>query len=171
MSLLQEGELYARALRLLTRRDHSRLQLRRKLLRSAPAEIVDQVLSRLEDNGLLNDQAFALARARHRRRDKLWGNLRIVRDLKSLGIDAKMIQSVLDEVENEQRQIDSLQESVRKWVEQSGQPTTVSQLKKLYDRCFRLGYEAGSIREHLKSYFETVEWSEQDKREIDDKFE
>ena len=162
MSLLQEGELYTRALRLLTRRDHSRFQLRRKLLRSAPAETVDQVLSRLEDNGFLNDQAFALARARHRRRNKLWGNLRMIRDLKRLGIDARMIQSVLDEVEKEKNQTDSLQESIRKWVEQSGQPTTVSQLKKLYDHCFRLGYEAGLIREHLGSYFEAVEWSEQD---------
>lgn len=158
MSLSREKKLYTHALRLLTKRDHSRFQLQNKLLRKATTESVHQVLDRLENNGFLNDQAFALSRAQQKRRGKLWGDLRIIKDLKGLGIDAKIIQSVLTEVENKKGQFDSLKEVVRKWIEQSGPPTTISQLKKLYDRCFRLGYEGDLIREQLDHYFENLEW-------------
>ena len=158
MSLSREKKLYTHALRLLTKRDHSRFQLQTKLLRKATTKSVHQVLDRLENNGFLNDQAFALSRAQQKRRGKLWGDLRIIKDLKGLGIDAKIIQSVLTEVENKKGQFDSLKEVVRKWIEQSGPPTTISQLKKLYDRCFRLGYEGDLIREQLDHYFENLEW-------------
>lgn len=158
MSLSREKKLYTHALRLLTKRDHSRFQLQNKLLRKATTESVHQVLDRLENNGFLNDQAFALSRAQQKRQGKLWGDLRIIKDLKGLGIDAKIIQSVLTEVENKKGQFDSLKEVVRKWIEQSGPPTTISQLKKLYDRCFRLGYEGDLIREQLDHYFENLEW-------------
>ena len=63
MSLSREKKLYTHALRLLTTRDHSRFQLQNKLLRKATTESVHQVLDRLENNGFLNDQAFALSRA------------------------------------------------------------------------------------------------------------
>ena len=158
MSLSRENKLYTHALRLLTKRDHSRFQLQNKLLRKATTKSVHQVLDRLENNGFLNDQAFALSRAQQKRRRKLWGDLRIIKDLKGLGIDAKIIQSVLTEVENKKGQIDSLKKVIQKWTEQSGPPTTISQLKKLYDRCFRLGYEGNLLREQLDHYFENLEW-------------
>ena len=158
MSLSRENKLYTHALRLLTKRDHSRFQLQNKLLRKATTKSVHQVLDRLENNGFLNDQAFALSRAQQKRRGKLWGDLRIIKDLKGLGIDAKIIQSVLTEVENKKGQIDSLKKVIQKWTEQSGPPTTISQLKKLYDRCFRLGYEGNLIREQLDHYFKNLEW-------------
>ena len=158
MSLSRENKLYTHALRLLTKQDHSRFQLQNKLLRKATTKSVHQVLDRLENNGFLNDQAFALSRAQQKRRGKLWGDLRIIKDLKGLGIDAKIIQSVLTEVENKKGQIDSLKKVIQKWTEQSGPPTTISQLKKLYDRCFRLGYEGNLLREQLDHYFENLEW-------------
>ncbi len=158
MSLSREKKLYTHALRLLTTRDHSRFQLQNKLLRKATTESVHQVLDRLENNGFLNDQAFALSRAQQKRRGKLWGDLRIIKDLKGLGIDAKIIQSVLTEVENKKGQINSLKEVVQKWIEQSGPPTTISQLKKLYDHCFRLGYAGDLIKGQLDHYFENLEW-------------
>jgi regulatory protein len=147
------NSLLARAFRLLARQDHSRLQLRRKLLRNGPYEEVDQVILLLEEKGLLNDEIFALQRASHRRQQRLWGDGRIARDLKSLGIDARIIRKVLAQVESEKSQQDSLQEAIQKWVRQSGRPEALPQLKKLYDHCFRLGYEPGLIREHLESYF------------------
>jgi len=158
VSLSRENKLYTHALRLLTKRDHSRFQLQNKLLRKATTKSVHQVLDRLENNGFLNDQAFALSRAQQKRRGKLWGDLRIIKDLKGLGIDAKIIQSVLTEVENKKGQIDSLKKVIQKWTEQSGPPITISQLKKLYDRCFRLGYEGNLIREQLDHYFKNLEW-------------
>ena len=158
MSLSSKNNLYTHALRLLTQRDHSRFQLQNKLLRKATTKSVHQVLDRLENNGFLNDQTFALNRAQQKRLVKFWGDLRIIKDLKGLGIDVKIIKSVLTEVENKKRQVNSLKEIIQKWIEQSGPPTTISQLKKLYDRCFRLGYEGDLIRGQLDHYFENLEW-------------
>lgn len=48
------------AIRLLARRDHSRLELQRKLAqRGYPADIVEATIARLADQGLQSDQRFA----------------------------------------------------------------------------------------------------------------
>jgi len=56
-----------RALRLLARREHSRLELRRKLLaRGADGDEVDKLLDEFARQGWLSDERFADARVRNR---------------------------------------------------------------------------------------------------------
>src|SRR5882757_7554983 len=80
--------LMARAVALLSRREHGRVELARKLLRyvepdSDPAEI-DRVLDALEAQNLLSDERFAasLTRVRANR----YGDLRVARDLRDRGV-------------------------------------------------------------------------------------
>ena len=154
------SELYQRALRFLGRRDHARLELQRKLLRHGLRAEVDEVLDELEKKGLLDDELTAVKRALSRRRRRLWGNLLITQDLKRLGIDATMIQRVLEQVEEERREAESLDVAIGLWIEKAGTPQTVSQLKKLYHRCLRLGYPTALVRKHLQTYFESVHWDD-----------
>ncbi len=112
----ETSTLYTRALRLLARRNHTRYQLRRKLLARGTSQAAEEVLDRLEKVGLINDQACALQRALDRRQRGLWGDQRITQDLKRLGIDARMIPGVLEKVNNEKKEADSLREAVQLWV-------------------------------------------------------
>ncbi len=154
----ETSALYTRALRLLARRNHTRYQLRRKLLAHGTSQAAEEVLDRLEKVGLINDQACALQRALDRRQRGLWGDQRITQDLKRLGIDARMIPSVLVKVNNEKKEADSLREAVQLWVGKAGTPEVASQLKKLYDHCVRLGYAPAHVRGQLEPYFQQVEW-------------
>ena len=115
------------------------------------------MLDELESQRLLNDEDLACRRARGRRQRQLWGNRRIAGDLKRLGIDARMIEQILEKLEGETRQAESLQRAIQKWVGRYGAPTTRSDIKKLFDHCFRLGYEPELTRQQLGPYFGNAE--------------
>jgi regulatory protein len=85
-----ERSLKARAVDLLSRREHSRLELARKLARYAaePSE-VDDVLADLESQGLLSNDRFANSLV-HRRAGKL-GTSRIVQELRQHGVSAEQV--------------------------------------------------------------------------------
>ena len=157
-----EKKLYERALRLLARRNHSRLELRRKLAQNRRADGIEEILDCLEEKGFLNDETFALERALLGRERRLWGDLRVSQDLKRFGIDARMIEQILEQVNEGKGESESLQEAVDLWVNRSGEPQTPPALKKLYDRCVRLGYAPHRVREQLGPYFEQIDWSRKD---------
>lgn len=74
------------ALRLLARREHSRLELRLKLFqRKLPADIIESVLDEYEAEGWLDDDRFADVYARHRM-DLGYGPLRILGELQQRGV-------------------------------------------------------------------------------------
>ena len=94
------AELRARALRLLARREHSRLELGRKLSPHAQsADALDVLLVDLEKRKQLSDERFASERARSMSRK--YGAARIRQDLKARGVDAEIIGRVSAEGELE----------------------------------------------------------------------
>jgi regulatory protein len=85
-----ETELRARALRLLARREHSRQELRRKLLAHAESSsALDLIISRLEDKKQLSEERFAEERARWLSRK--YGAAKIRQDLKAKGVPEELI--------------------------------------------------------------------------------
>ncbi len=87
------GELRARALRLLARREHSRAELGRKLApRAASPEALQSLLDSLEQKQQLSNARFASERARVLSRK--FGAARIRLDLKSKGVGEEIINSV-----------------------------------------------------------------------------
>jgi regulatory protein len=92
------GELKARALRYLVRREHSRAELARKLAPHAasPADldaILDQLLSRKQ----LSDERFAEERARSLSRK--YGAAKIRQDLKARGVSDQIVDRISAEGE------------------------------------------------------------------------
>ncbi len=80
--------LMARAVALLSRREHSRVELARKLRArladdETPADI-DAVLDRLQQQNLLSDARFAASLVRQRA--SRYGDLRVARDLRDRGV-------------------------------------------------------------------------------------
>jgi regulatory protein len=95
------AELKARALRHLARREHSRLELQRKLAPyAASAELLQGVLGELEGRKLLSDHRFAESRAHVLSRK--YGMSRVRQDLKARGVAADIAaqaSSAFDEYE------------------------------------------------------------------------
>lgn len=87
------------ALGLLTRREHSAFELRRKLAqRGFDAVVIDQVLSRLTEQGWQSDARYAEAYVRMRI-ERGYGLQSIRAELGQRGVASALIQSVLDEAE------------------------------------------------------------------------
>ena len=80
-----QPSLRARAVRYLSQREHSPLELRRKLLRYCEeSDEVDALLASLEQAGLLSSERFAQSLI-HRRQQR-YGNLRIAQELNAHGL-------------------------------------------------------------------------------------
>jgi len=89
-------ELYARALRHLARREHSRAELERKLEPHAgSSELVARVLEALILKKQLSDERYAEERARLLSRK--YGAVRIRYDLKAKGVDRETIDHISSE--------------------------------------------------------------------------
>ena len=90
-------EIELAAVKLLSVREQSRHELRRKLrARSADAELIDAVLDDLERRGLLSDERFAEAYVEQRSR-KGYGPLRIRAELSERGVGHEVAARWLDE--------------------------------------------------------------------------
>ncbi|HFD80584.1 MAG TPA: regulatory protein RecX [Gammaproteobacteria bacterium] len=80
---------------MLARREHSTLELRRKLqARSIDAGLIDEVLAQLADEGLLSEQRFTEAYVRGRC-ERGYGPLRIRAELRERGIGDGLIEVYL----------------------------------------------------------------------------
>jgi regulatory protein len=93
------ADLREAALRLLARREHSFMELTRKLTqRGWPKEAVETVLSELAEAGLQSDTRYAESYARARA-GKAYGPIRIRAELGERGIDRGLIEHALRELE------------------------------------------------------------------------
>ena len=91
----------AKAIELLARREHSRLELRQKLAqRGFPAEHLEPVLNHLAEDGLLNESRYAEMYACSRA-DKGYGPLRIASELRARGISQEQVDLALAALEND----------------------------------------------------------------------
>jgi regulatory protein len=85
--------LKARALRLLSTREHSRIELARKLARHAEeGDDIDALLDFLEKNNWLSQERFSESLIH--RRSARYGNSRIVAELQSHGINGDALQEL-----------------------------------------------------------------------------
>lgn len=90
-------EAIAVGLRLLTRREHSRRELRRKLReRGHEGAVVEVVLERLSTSGALDEQRFMQVLSRHRR-GQGYGRQRVRAELREHGLASERIDVVLAE--------------------------------------------------------------------------
>lgn len=85
-----------RAVALLARREHTRVELRRKLQqRALPAELIEQALNELAAENLLSETRYAEALV-HSRVSRGYGPLKILAEAQENGADEALIQQALD---------------------------------------------------------------------------
>jgi SOS response regulatory protein OraA/RecX len=83
------------ALRYLARREYATLELRGKLVRRFPDDLVDSALEELKTDGLLSDRRYAEALVRNRM-NRGYGPRYIASELAQKGIDASLADEFLD---------------------------------------------------------------------------
>src|SRR5258708_16609794 len=94
-----EEELYEVAVRALMRRAHSVHEMKRKLERRSENKLLVQVvMARLKENGMIDDAKYANQFARQRTQIRKQGKYRVARDLRARGIPDRHISSALEEV-------------------------------------------------------------------------
>jgi regulatory protein len=139
------------ALAFLARRAHTRLELRRKLLRKGFArEDVEACLERLADRGLLDDAGTAAALAASRSRSGR-GRSRIAAELAAKGVsrtDADAALAALDPADEAR--------SLRRALEKRSRAlpaglTRQARSKKLFDHLVRRGFAPSAVLEALRT--------------------
>ena len=108
--------LKARALRLLSLREHSRAELTRKLAAHGSDDEVAAVLDRLAEVDLQSDHRFAESYIRSRQ--ARYGSRRMAQDLKQRGVADEVIAAALDEG----RDSDDLTRARAVWAKKFGVP-------------------------------------------------
>ena len=89
---------YIDGLKLLARRELSHAQVRQRLSRRHPAELVDDAVARLTEEGALNDERVAEAIARTQISVRGRGRLRVRMEIERAGIDKAIARRTVDEV-------------------------------------------------------------------------
>lgn len=91
--------LKARAIDFLSRREHSRLELQRKLQRhSDDAQVIAQLLDELEAQNWLCDERFAQSHLN--RRAHKFGSRRLLQELRQQGVDSAQIEVLREQLQD-----------------------------------------------------------------------
>ncbi len=132
----------ARAFRLLAAKPRSVAQLRERLLEKdrAEAEVVEQVIARLQELGYLNDEQYAASYAASRLTAKTLGRTRLRRDLQRKKISSQTAEQALDAVYAERSEEELIAKAIAKRLRLKGKPQSREEAKKLFDYLMRLGF-------------------------------
>ena len=138
-----------RALNVLGYRAGSARELRERLLRAGYlGKTVDEVISRLEELGYLNDEEFARELARSKARK--YGPRRIYGDLRRAGIEEEAAREVVEEEFAGRSEYESAREAAQRrynTVEASD-----AQARRVYGFLVRRGYSASICAEIAREY-------------------
>jgi len=138
------GTAVEAAVRLLARRAHSRLELRRKLERRGyETEEVESAIGRLADLGYVDDAAFARGLVRHRSAAR--GPLALASELSAKGIDRAGIAAALEGVDEESQLAAATRLAERLYAEKP-LPGYREMLDRIGSKLIRRGFSSGVVR-------------------------
>lgn len=103
-ALLEESQrrrAKEKAYYLLSLRDHSRLELEKKLRREADEETAAETATRMEELGLINDQEYAEKLSRDLSARKHYPKRRILQELCARGVDREMAQAAVEKLDSD----------------------------------------------------------------------
>lgn len=111
------------ALHLLSYKPRAEQELRRRLRsKDFPHAIVEWCLRRLDEQGLIDDHAFALAFVRSRIRLKPRGRFRLARELRQKGVSAEIAEQAIDQAfgEEETSELTLVYAAAQGWLNRQG---------------------------------------------------
>lgn len=152
---LAEALLYDKAFRAATRRlarrAMSRGMIRRKLRElDHPPDVIEKVLDRLDELGLIDDRAFGEALIREQTRGKPAGPMLLKQKLFAKGLDAKLIDELVrDATDDPDQQRDVATDFARKKLRSMQHLPADAQKRRLYGQLARRGFTPDAIRDAM----------------------
>jgi regulatory protein len=157
-------KVYDRALNMLAFRARSSAELARSLVRKGePREQVEAAIGRLQEQGLLDDAAFAQSFTRAKVLGAQQSRRRVQQDLARRGVAREVtdaaIATVFDEEQVDQREIVEL--AARKKLRTLKQVDPVVRRRRLYAFLARRGYDSEDIRRAMDAVGEELRGGEE----------
>jgi len=147
-----EAELYDVAVRALMRRDHSVHEMKQKLERRSDNKLLVQVvMARLKENGLMDDARYAKQFARQHTESRKQGKYRVARDLHARGIPDRHISSALDEVAQTSDEAAVVHQRIERKLRSYRGEIDEKKMASMYGSLLRAGFSADVVRRELKA--------------------
>ncbi len=146
-----EAGLYDVAVRALMRRAHSVHEMKRKLERRSDNKLLVQlVMARLKENGLIDDARYAKQFARQRTESRKQGKFRITRDLRGRGIPDRHIEAALDETAKTTDEATMVRQRIERKLRSYRGEIDEKKMASMYRSLLRAGFSADVVRRELK---------------------
>jgi regulatory protein len=142
------------ALRLLAIRNHSSLELRKKLLqKKIKPDMVEKILEYLVDANLLNDEKFAREYASELSKRKHFGSSRIKLELRKKGIEDTIVKDIMKkssaDLESEKK---NLELAASKYLKHLSKKLSPREKQKLVNFLYRKGFSWDLISLYFRSF-------------------
>jgi regulatory protein len=150
--LENEMELYDAALRALLRRAHSVHEMKKKLERRSDNKLlVELVMARLKENGLIDDARYAKQFARQRTENRKQGKFRVARDLRARGIPDRHIEPALVEAAQNTDEAAVVRQRIERKLRSYRGELDEKKLASMYRSLLRAGFPTDVVRRELRS--------------------
>lgn len=124
-------DVYERAIRILTIREHSRFELSRKLLDKGYTDLeVDETIERLSMEGFLSDSRFASSFVRSRLRKNAEGKNILVLRLWEKGVSSEIANAAVNEAWDELLFMEPLRKAYSRLMSKKGRDYAILSLRK-----------------------------------------
>jgi regulatory protein len=146
-----EEELYDVAVRALMRRAHSVHEMKLKLERRSNNKLLVQVvMARLKENGMIDDAKYAKQFARQRTDSRKQGKFRIARDLRARGIPDRHIAAALEETAQTTDESAMVRKRIERKLRSYRGDIDEKKMASIYGSLLRAGFSSDVVRRELK---------------------
>jgi regulatory protein len=146
-----EEELYDVAVRALMRRAHSVHEMKLKLERRSNNKLLVQVvMARLKENGMIDDAKYAKQFARQRTDSRKQGKFRVARDLRARGIPDRHIAAALEETAQTTDESAMVRQRIERKLRSNRGEIDEKKMASIYGSLLRAGFSSDVVRRELK---------------------
>lgn len=144
---------FERAVKLLAAKPRSVAELRDRLLKGKGAneDVVNTVISRLQEYGYLDDERFAFSYASFKVKQRPVGRRRLERDLKFKKIESSIANEALELVYTETPEEQLIDQAIAKRLRIRGRPKNRVEAKSLFDHLLRQGFAFELVSEKVRA--------------------
>ena len=151
-----EPALYDAAIKILMRRAHSVSEMKRALIRrTADEDLIQKVIARLKQNGLIDDARYAKQFARQRTEIRHQGKYRVARELRARGVQDHHIETAIAEASANTDEAAQVRQRIDRKLkshlgDMKGREIDDKKIASLYRSLLRAGFSSETIRRELK---------------------